>query len=306
MVTFTVSIPVDLWIHIYSFIPAISDSYRELLPYMLICKLSYDCIHPRLFETMHIYPNYMELIRGWILKLPDLLEHAVHRVHITCKTFGSTDGDTIATLLRICKNARRLACWLPSSLFEHAAIAQAVVSLPNLRFLEINILQLPFLLRNSTEMSPLFRLSRLSIYFWSLPKDKSLLALEGIDLSRFEYLAQLSVVAYSYPDLIISSLLQLKLPPALEDIVVFSYVQWEHENPDSRVIYYKRCTEESGDEESIRSEVALKERPQYLQGGDIPLDDWAEITSCPELAVWAWAREAKKSGKKIFSRPLSE
>ncbi|KAH8828769.1 hypothetical protein DL96DRAFT_1814104 [Flagelloscypha sp. PMI_526] len=312
MSSLTANLPLDIWIYIYSLLPACFDSYRELAPYMLISKLSYDCIHPRLFETMHVYPKYMNRIRKWISEVPEVLEGAVRRVHITCDTYQlppGDGGDSIANLLKICTNTQRLACWVPSPLLEHAAIAQAIICLPNLRFLEINVLQLSFILRgcNSTPQSPLFHLYRLAIYFWSTTKEESLQALRNIDLGKFEFLTQVGLVAYSYPDAIISTLLQVNLPSALQDIIVFASVPWECEHPDDRVLYYKRsAVNPETYEKNVQSELELRERPRYRRGEDFPLDDWAEITFCPGLAVWSWAREAKKDGKKVFTRPIFE
>ncbi|KAH8828681.1 hypothetical protein DL96DRAFT_1595345 [Flagelloscypha sp. PMI_526] len=299
-------LPSELWAQVFTSLTALSDSYKELTTYLLICKLSYSCIAPRLYETLHISSKEYDNLQSWMQGHLETLQYAVKRVHVPCEFPSNVQPNVIAQMLDICKATERLACWVYDDFHEDHSIARAIASLPALRYLQINVLQLSFLL-NKVPESPLWfnHITCLSIHFWdSDTLEPSLQAFKSVDLAQFESLTRLCLDTEDHPQLILSMVLSTALPPSLKFIVVFDDVAACEEIAahcdDPRVFFYRKTGSSSS---ILKAALFNRERPKY-SGVDSPLDDWGEITASVDQAMWLWVEEAKNQGKNVFERPV--
>ncbi|KAH8828770.1 hypothetical protein DL96DRAFT_1814105 [Flagelloscypha sp. PMI_526] len=303
----TRELPPELWIQIYGVLATLSDSHREMVAYFLICKLSYNSLYPRLFETLHVSLNHNPSFKQWFQTHQQILTSAVKRTHIPWSS-NLVDSDFIVSIFETCRHVERVACWVGEESFENLAIARALASLPKLSFLHIYVQQLSFLFEKREELSTSFlHIEKLSLHFWNEHgTQKMLQALKSIDFSLFKFLARLSLNTYTQGSTqeILSALLTLDLPSSLNVIVIFEDGNdWEtipSTIDDPRIVYYKQSLfEESA---ILAASISVRERP-YYGAGEYPFDDWAEVTSSRDQCLWLWAEEAIQEGKKVFSRP---
>ncbi|KAH8828683.1 hypothetical protein DL96DRAFT_1595350 [Flagelloscypha sp. PMI_526] len=299
-------LPPELWIQIYSVLATLSDSYRELATYLLICKLSYSSLYPRLFETLHLTFNRKSTLRQWIQTRRESLSYAVKRAHIPWES-NPVGSDLIVSVFETCQQLERVACWVSEEFFQDLAIARALASLPNLRFLQINVTQLSFILAKRHELSASFhQLDKLCLHFWDNDgPEQAVRALKSIDWTTFKRLTRLSLTTEGNAQIVVDTLLSSELPPSLNIIVIFEdkndWTTIPSPIDDPRIVYYKQILFEAS---AIRPALAsIRERPKY-DLGEYPFDDWAEITSSKGQSLWLWAEEAMEAGKKVFSRPV--
>ncbi|KAH8828596.1 hypothetical protein DL96DRAFT_1813968 [Flagelloscypha sp. PMI_526] len=300
-------LPPEILIQVFGWLTVICDSYCELNEYLLICKFVHSCMAPRLFETLHLYTTDYPTLRVWLRDHRETLGSAVKRVHIPYGVPANVDPEIIAKILEVCKGTERFACLIHKDFYEDRSIAREIVSLPALRFLQINVPHLAFLLSEiPIPPSWFMHITCLSIYFWDYATvEPDLQAMESIDLSRFETLTRLCLDTEKHPQLILSAIILTKLPVTLKTIVVLDDVgaceeAAAHTN-DPRVFFYSRT---SGKEHDLWSAGLLnRERPKYLDA-DNPLDDWGEVTASANQCMWLWAEEARRLGTNILRRPL--
>ncbi|KAH8828772.1 hypothetical protein DL96DRAFT_1595559 [Flagelloscypha sp. PMI_526] len=292
-------LPPELWIQIYNVLATISNSYRELATYLLICKLSYSSLYPRLFETIHVTSSQNYISREWIQAHRQTLAYAAKRAHIR----WDANSDLIIFALEACPQLERVACWGSEDSFENLEVARALSSLPNLVFLQVNVRQLSFLCSKRRELAgSFFQLKKLCIHFWDHRSPQQ--DLQSIDFSLFKSLTGLNLTTERRTQDIVSTLLTLELPFALNVIVIIEdgndWTTIPSHSDDPRIVYFKQVI---FDRSAIQSASAsIRERPKYGVN-EYPFDDWDEITSSKDLTIWLWAEEAVKAGRKVFCRP---
>ncbi|KAH8828771.1 hypothetical protein DL96DRAFT_1814106 [Flagelloscypha sp. PMI_526] len=207
-------LPPELWAQIYNVLATLSDSYLELSTYLLICKLSYTSLYPRLFETLHVSFRLNPSLREWMTTHRQTLAYAVKRAHIPWESH-QVDSDFIVSILETCRHLERVACWISETSFTNLAIARALTSLPHLVFLQIYVLQLSFLFEKKEELSASFlQIEKLCLHFWNKGgTQKAIRALESIDLLYFNSLTRLSLTLERNALDVVPALITMELPP---------------------------------------------------------------------------------------------
>ncbi|KAH8833255.1 hypothetical protein DL96DRAFT_1585527 [Flagelloscypha sp. PMI_526] len=290
-------LPPELWIRIYGILAVLSDSYSELATYLLICKFSYSSLYPRLFETLHPTISSKHSFRDWIQAHRQTLAYAAKRIEFT----WHIDSDLIVSILETCPNLERVACWNHSNLFENLEIARALASLPHLRFLQINVMQLSFLFNIRKESSASFlQLDTLCLHIWN---EDGVQALKSIDFLLFKSLIRLGLNTEDNAEDAVSALLTLSLPLSIKTIVIFEnrnkWTTIPSSIDDHRIVYFKQTVFDGS--VILSASSSIRERQKYISK-EYPWDDWGEITSSKGQCMWLWADEALDEGKTIFSR----
>ncbi|KAH8828773.1 hypothetical protein DL96DRAFT_1595562 [Flagelloscypha sp. PMI_526] len=296
-------LPPELWVQIYNALATLSDSHLELATYLLICKLSHSSLYPRLFETIHVPFGHSYIFLEWIRTHGQTLAHATKRAHIRWEA----EADLIILIFEACPQLERVAYWGNVDTFENLEIARALTSLPNLIFLQLNVLQLSFLFSRRSELSGCFlQIEKLCIHFWDNYRSlDAVKALKSIDFSLFKSLTRLNLTMDRETQTIVSTLLTLQLPFSLKVIVIVedgnSWTTTPSHSNDPRIVYFRQVIFDTVT--ILSASAAIRESPEY-DANEYPFDDWGEITSSKEQSIWLWAEEAVKEGKAIFSRPV--
>ncbi|KAH8800559.1 hypothetical protein DL96DRAFT_1823895 [Flagelloscypha sp. PMI_526] len=299
----SLELPPELWIRIYSILATLSDSYKELTTYLLICKIAHSSLYSRLFETLRplISPKYN--FREWIENHRQTLTYAAKRVEFQWEA----DSDLIVSTLETCPYLERVAFWMDHAYFEDLKIARALDLVHHLRFLQVNVVQLSFLFKHRTDSSASFlQIDTLCLHVWNngVPRD-AIQALKSIDFLLLKSLIRLGLNTEQNADEVVPVLLTLSLPHSIRTIVIYEnrndWTTIPSSIDDHRIVYFKQTLFD--DAAILAASISIKERQKYLNK-EYPFDDWGEITLSKGQSIWLWADEALDEGKIIFSRPI--
>ncbi|KAH8828713.1 hypothetical protein DL96DRAFT_1595411 [Flagelloscypha sp. PMI_526] len=294
----TSALPPEIWAQVYSSVVDYADYYRELKPYLFICRLSYSSIYPRLFETLVVnMASLLEFDKWKIGRLtaPDsdpLLKSRLKRVYL----YNWDDGrrtlsvNIVTTIFkRYSSSIERFAYYpIQQHSWTKLFIASTIPSLVNLRFLEVSKSTLTYIVRESKAALSLALLDTLSLGLYK--ESTKTIDLDTFDfrvLTHFPSLKRIYIATEIEGPILVSLLAQI--PSSISTIVVSISEnpgrEWETLGP--RFLY------ELGFFDSVMIPWKdFKERHYRLE--EDPLDDRGEITASRDLLMWSFAREAKE------------
>ncbi|KAH8833267.1 hypothetical protein DL96DRAFT_1811772 [Flagelloscypha sp. PMI_526] len=298
-------LPTEIWASVYALLTLLCASRKELASYLVIHKLSYQYLRPRLFETILAHNIHLHRVRQWQAvqinsRNNDNTSHTpVRRVYLPSDGWSST----CSMILRKCSSTiERFTMHEPIRSPEDKMV-QSIANLSHLQYLEIHWLDFVTVIQAANPPPLWFRtLTHLVLRFQGLAVvDAS--QFTSVQFNHFTVLGTICLCT-NFPNSILPDILPF-FPPILSLIVVLpisprTLAEDQMRSIDPRVVYYVP----SQDKEAIQKSIQFLKESPVSKGTDSPLDDWMEITTSKRLHFWSWALEAKEMGKKTFSRPV--